>query len=175
MPARLLNGRSVARSPFPAVALAPPYTHAWYSPCLVLPADMVNVVVHGVVFELQVVLKELMSCRKALHGHESFARTRCFAEALLAVGITEPLPIDAAASPQPAGSRGDAGVMAENAALRQSNASLLAEVRALKALLATKDQEIAALSARPPATGLRVAARGRTDSFFDRNGLQFDD
>ena len=136
---------------------------------------MVNVVVHGVVFELQVVLKELMSCRKALHGHESFARTRCFAEALLAVGITEPLPIDAAASPQPAGSRGDAGVMAENAALRQSNASLLAEVRALKALLATKDQEIAALSARPPATGLRVAARGRTDSFFDRNGLQFDD
>ena len=48
---------------------------------------MINVIVDGVVFEIQVVLGSLLDARSVLKGHAQYGKVRCFTELLLLEGL----------------------------------------------------------------------------------------
>ena len=94
---------------------------------------MLNVVIDGVIFEIQVVLTAMLTARKALDAHKAYNRFRCFSEVCALVGVE--LPTGAGEDEEPQ----------QVAELQSEVARLQGELQEKDAALQDKGAEIARL------------------------------
>ena len=140
---------------------------------------MLNLVVEGVVFEVQIVHSKMLGARKGMDAHKAYNQFRCFAEVFDLLGI--PM-LDGSAAPR-AGSTGgsqqdcldgedgenddgDGAGRANTLALEHALAAALAAAAEAEASRAVAEQALAAATAAAAAAA--AAARGAADVRIQR-------
>ena len=107
---------------------------------------MINVLIEGVVFEIQVVLSALLDARSVLKGHAAYGKVRCFTELLMQAGLKPSAPSPHSESQQlvtilteqlERKEHGVTNLAAENSALKGEVEKQREELSKLKAMLAS--------------------------------------
>ena len=147
---------------------------------------MLNVVIDGVIFEIQVVLTAMLTARKALDAHKAYNRFRCFSEVFQLAGVELNLPQDTATE---GGGRVDAGeqvgevlsdvaqlqdelqekgavIQEKDAALRKSHAVIQEKDAALQEKDASLQEKDAALQEKDAALQEKDAAIARLQNLL---------